>query len=95
MRKTVALTSLLLLFSLTAPPSLRAQRAKASAGVRLVETGDFHGAEVSARTGETWLDLYVQVSWNYNVIQRKLLLSSGAGPRRLVREAAEFYLSGC
>lgn len=59
MRKTVALTSLLLLLSLAAPPPLRAQRAKAGAGVRLVETGDFHGDEVSARSGETWLGLYV------------------------------------
>jgi hypothetical protein len=59
MRKTVALTSLLLLLSLMTPPSLRAQRGESRAGVRLVETGGFHGDEVSARTGETWLGLYV------------------------------------
>jgi hypothetical protein len=60
MRKTVVLTSLALALSLAAPPCVRAQRRAAQPGVRLVETGDgFHGPEVSARTGETWLGLYV------------------------------------
>ena len=36
-----------------------AQRRQAASGVRLVEAGGFHGDEVSARTGETWLGLYV------------------------------------
>lgn len=59
MRKTTAFALLALLLGLAAAPCVRAQRAKARAGVRLVETGAFHGNEVSARTGETWLGLYV------------------------------------
>lgn len=59
MRKTAVLTSIALLLALAAAPQARAQRGKGSAGVRLVETGGFHGSEVSARTGETWLGLYV------------------------------------
>ncbi len=58
MRRRVFITSLVLVVSLAAPPLVaRAQRARA--GVRLVETGGFHGDEVSARSGETWLGLYV------------------------------------
>jgi hypothetical protein len=49
----------MLVLALAAAPCVRAQRAKGGAGVRLVETGGFHGSEVRARTGETWLGLYV------------------------------------
>jgi hypothetical protein len=59
MRKSVVLTSLLLVLSLAVSPCVRAQRRASRTGVRLVETGGFHGDEVSARTGETWLGLYV------------------------------------
>ena len=61
MRKAVVLTSLVLVLVLAGPPCLRAQQRRAArAGVRLVEIGaGFHGPEVSARTGETWLGLYV------------------------------------
>jgi hypothetical protein len=45
--------------------------------------------------GDRRLDLYVQVSWHYNIAQRKLFLSTGAGAKRLVREAAEFSVTGC
>lgn len=61
MRKTFVFTSLLLALALAAPPCVRAQTRKPRGGVRLVETGGgFHGDEVSARTGETWLGLYVE-----------------------------------
>src|SRR5688500_4624280 len=59
MRKTAVLTSIALLLALAVAPCVRAQRGKERAGVRLVETGGFHGNEVSAQTGETWLGLYV------------------------------------
>ena len=45
--------------------------------------------------GDRKLDLYVQVSWHYNIVQHKLFLSSRAGAKRLVREVAEFNISGC
>jgi hypothetical protein len=49
----------LLVLSLAAAPCVRAQRSKSRAGIQLVETGLFHDSEVRARTGETWLGLYV------------------------------------
>jgi hypothetical protein len=45
--------------------------------------------------GDRRLDLYVQVSGHYNIIERKLFLSSRARPKQLVRELAEFSTSGC
>ncbi|MFL6256443.1 MAG: hypothetical protein ACJ74T_15675 [Pyrinomonadaceae bacterium] len=60
MRKTAVFTSsLLLILSLAVSPRVGAQRRASRTGVRLVETGGFHGDEVRARTGETWLGLYV------------------------------------
>jgi hypothetical protein len=56
MRAGTFLTPLALLLALAATPA-PAQRAKP--GARLIETGGFHAEEVSARTGETWLGLYV------------------------------------
>jgi hypothetical protein len=41
------------------------------------------------------LDLYVNVTQHYNVSERKLFLSSQAADGQLVREAAEFVISGC
>jgi hypothetical protein len=41
------------------------------------------------------LDLYVRVSYHYNVAQRKLFLSSQAAEGQLVKEVAEFVTSGC
>lgn len=41
------------------------------------------------------LDLYVQVSWRYNVSQRKLFLLSQAGRGQLVGEIASFETVGC
>jgi hypothetical protein len=41
------------------------------------------------------LDLYVEVSWHYNLSQRKLFLSSQAKRGRLVREVADFSTEGC
>jgi hypothetical protein len=41
------------------------------------------------------LDLYLTVSWHYNVSQRKLFLSSLARRGRLVREIAGFEIVGC
>ena len=41
------------------------------------------------------LDLYVTVSQHYNIIERKLFLSSQADEGQLVAEVAEFVTSGC
>ena len=41
------------------------------------------------------LDLYVSVTYHYNVSQRKLFLSSQASKGKLVKEVAEFATSGC
>ena len=45
--------------------------------------------------GDGKLDLYVNVSYHYNVSQRKLFLSSQARGRELVREEAELITMGC
>jgi hypothetical protein len=45
--------------------------------------------------GDNKLDLYVQVSYHYNVSQRKLFLSSQAKRGGLVREVAELMTVGC
>jgi len=42
----------------TAGDGARASR-KPPAGVKLIETGSFHGEEIDAQTGEQWLGLYV------------------------------------
>lgn len=41
------------------------------------------------------LDLYVSVTYHYNVSQKKLFLSSHAAKGELVKEVAEFVTSGC
>ncbi|HUS09668.1 MAG TPA: hypothetical protein VMZ30_04305 [Pyrinomonadaceae bacterium] len=41
------------------------------------------------------LDLYVNVTQHYNSSERKLFLSSQASEGQLVKEAAEFAISGC
>lgn len=41
------------------------------------------------------LDLYVSVTQHYNVLERKLFLSSQADEGQLVAEVAEFVTSGC
>lgn len=41
------------------------------------------------------LDLYVSVTYHYNVSQRKLFLSSQSSKGKLVKEVAEFATSGC
>lgn len=41
------------------------------------------------------LDLYVSVNQHYNVIERRLFLSSQADEGQLVAEVAEFVTSGC
>lgn len=48
MRKSILFTALILIFSI----SVFAQN------IQILETGGFHGEEVSAKTGETWLGLY-------------------------------------
>ncbi|MGH9769709.1 MAG: hypothetical protein ACREAB_19980 [Blastocatellia bacterium] len=45
--------------------------------------------------GDGKLDLYVGVSWHYNVSETKLFLSSGAKPGQLVKEVAKFVTTGC
>jgi hypothetical protein len=41
------------------------------------------------------LDLYMHLSRNDNVIEHTLFLSSAAGPRELVKVAAEWRITGC
>ncbi len=41
------------------------------------------------------LDLYVDVTWHYNISQHTLFLSSQAGKGQLVRKVAVFETSGC
>lgn len=41
------------------------------------------------------LDLYVTVNQHYNIVERKLFLSSQADEGQLVAEVAEFVTSGC
>lgn len=41
------------------------------------------------------LDLYVSVSYHYNISQKKLFLSSQAAKGELVKEVAEFVTGGC
>lgn len=45
--------------------------------------------------GDGKLDLYVNLSWHYNVSARKLFLSSQASEGQLVRKIAEFVTTGC
>lgn len=45
--------------------------------------------------GDGKLDLYVAVSWHYNITERKLFLSSQAKPGQLIKEVAAFVTSGC
>ncbi|HEX8495216.1 MAG TPA: hypothetical protein VF658_20565 [Pyrinomonadaceae bacterium] len=45
--------------------------------------------------GDNKLDLYVQVSYHYNVSLKKLFLSSQAKKGKLVREVGEFHTVGC
>ncbi len=45
--------------------------------------------------GDGKLDLYLSLSWHYNVQERKLFLSSQARPGQLVREVASLTLTGC
>jgi hypothetical protein len=60
MRRGSAFLVLTVAFALAWAPGLMAQRRTPRARVRLLETGGvFHGDEVSARTGESWLGLYV------------------------------------
>jgi hypothetical protein len=41
------------------------------------------------------LDLYLDLSWHYNISQRTLFLSSHAEKGKLVKKVAEFVTSGC
>ncbi|HKO62441.1 MAG TPA: hypothetical protein VJV03_14855 [Pyrinomonadaceae bacterium] len=41
------------------------------------------------------LDLYVTVNQQYNVVERKLFMSSEADEGQLVAEVAEFVTIGC
>jgi len=45
--------------------------------------------------GDEKLDLYVSVSWHYNVSETRLFLSSQAKPGQLVKEVAKFVTTGC
>jgi hypothetical protein len=45
--------------------------------------------------GDDKLDLYVGVSWHYNVSETRLFLSSQAKPGQLVKEVAKFVTTGC
>jgi hypothetical protein len=64
-------------------------------GGRETETADWKLLWAGDLDGDRKLDLYVQVSGHYDIIERKLFLSSRAGPQQLVRELAEFSTSGC
>ena len=59
------------------------------------ETADWKLLWAGDLDGDRRLDLYVQVSGHYDIIERKLFLSSRARPKQLVRELAEFSTSGC
>lgn len=41
------------------------------------------------------LDFYFDLSWHYNVIDRKLFLSSQAEKGKLVKQVANFWTNGC
>jgi hypothetical protein len=45
--------------------------------------------------GDGKLDLYVDVSWHYNVSETRLFLSSQAKPGQFVKEVAKFVTTGC
>ena len=45
--------------------------------------------------GDAQLDLYMDLSFHYNISQRKLFLSTQARKGNLVKEAATFVTSGC
>ncbi len=45
--------------------------------------------------GDNKLDVYVDVTYHYNISIKKLFLSSQAGKGQLVREIAQFETSGC
>ena len=45
--------------------------------------------------GDGKLDLYLDLSWHYNVSERKLFLSSQAKTGQLVKEIATFQTAGC
>jgi hypothetical protein len=45
--------------------------------------------------GDGKLDLYVEVSWHYNVSETRLFLSSQAKPGQLIKEVARFTTIGC
>ena len=59
------------------------------------ETADWKLLWAGDLDGDRRLDLYVQLSGHYNIIEHKLFLSSRARPKQLVRELAEFSTSGC
>ncbi|HJQ32968.1 MAG TPA: hypothetical protein VJ866_12350 [Pyrinomonadaceae bacterium] len=60
MRRGSAFVVVVAALALAWAPGLPAQSRPAGAQVRLIETGGvFHGDEMSARTGESWLGLYV------------------------------------
>ena len=64
-------------------------------GRRETETADWKLLWAGDLDGDHRLDLYVQLSGHYNIIEHKLFLSSGARRKQLVRELAEFSTSGC
>lgn len=47
-----------LLFAVVLLPAGRVGAKKITPGIQLLETGEFHGEEVGARTGERWLGLF-------------------------------------
>ena len=59
------------------------------------ETADWKLLWAGDLDGDRRLDLYVQLSGHYNIIEHKLFLSSRARRNRLVRELADFSTSGC
>ncbi len=57
------------------------------AGWSIVWAGDLDG--------DNKLDVYVDVTYHYNISIKKLFLSSQAGKGQLVREVARFEITGC
>lgn len=61
----------------------------------VADTTGWHLLWAGDADGDSKLDLYVGVSWHYNISERKLFLSSQANPGQLVKEVAKFVTSGC